>query len=101
MTMFDNYIEQTVKQYHGRPIQKRLRNTWFMCTTFLMLLWTSIINNSAIRHKKCFVRHHAQSDTFQMLSDESDTRATDLDVSADFDFIVLSLVVQAVLMCFF
>ena len=51
MTTFDNYIEQTVKQYHGRPIQKRLRITWFWCTLFLSILWLSIMHNQQISSK--------------------------------------------------
>ena len=43
MTSLDNYIQQTVKQYHGRPIQKRLRILWFVCTLFLTMLWSNIL----------------------------------------------------------
>lgn len=46
MTSLDNYIPQTVSQYHGRPIQKRLRILWFACTLFLTILWSNILRDS-------------------------------------------------------
>ena len=56
MTTFDNYINQTVEQFHGRPLQKRLRILWFICTAFLTALWLQLLRNHQIRYKKCFVR---------------------------------------------
>lgn len=49
--------------------------------------------------KQCFVRE--ENDTFTMIIGEHNTYATDKDVSADFDFIIFNLWIQALLMCTF
>ena len=57
MPTFDNYIERTLKQYHGRPIQKRCRILWFFCCCGLGVLWSILANNTGITSKQCFVRY--------------------------------------------
>ncbi len=89
MTYIDNYVDQTYKQYHGRPIQKRLRIVWCALTFFLSTLWISYLTNSEMRAKKCFVRF--ANDNYSMILREEDTLATDYDVSASFDYIMRSL----------
>jgi hypothetical protein len=70
-----------------------------MCTLFLSLLWTSILQNNQIMSKQCFVRE--DRDTFTLIVGEHNTFATDKDVAANFDFIIFNLWVQAILMCTF
>ena len=57
MPTFDNYIDRTVKQYHGRPIQKRMRILWFFAACGLSILWSILASNTAINGKQCFVRY--------------------------------------------
>ena len=62
-----------------------------MCTVFLSILWLRILENQQIRDQKCFVRYDQATDSHTMILNTAESVATDHDVSADFDFIVLNL----------
>ena len=72
-----------------------------MCSLFLFVLWTSILRSPDISEKKCFVRHIPKTGEYLLIERIEDTMATDFDVSADFEWLINMLSLQAFLMWFF
>ena len=47
------------------------------------------------------MRYHSDTDKYTIILREDESKATDVNVSGNFDYIIFNLSVQAVLMCFF